>query len=272
MIKVITEEVIDSFGKMLDGTTVFVTGASQGIGREIAITLAEEGANVTLAARSDGIYETAELIDDASATLPVKTDVTDEAAIEAAIEETVEEFDGLDCLVNNAGIAGPTKPIEEISREEWEHTQDVNVTGVFLATKHAVPHLRASDQGRVVNLSSISGKRPLVERTPYTASKMAVIGITRTLAHELGDDDVTVNAICPGPVQGPRLERVIQNQADAAGLSYEKAKNDRFVDDMAINELVEADDVAELIAYLASEKAKHITAQDINVSGGVVWY
>jgi NAD(P)-dependent dehydrogenase (short-subunit alcohol dehydrogenase family) len=272
MTKLIPTEIVGVPGTMLDGTTAFVTGASQGIGREIAITLAAKGANVALAARSDGIHETAEIIDDEDATLAIETDVTDERSVEAAIDRTVDEFGGLDCLVNNAGIAGPTKPIEEVTREEWEHTQDVNVTGMFLTTKHAVEHLRASDQGRVVNLSSISGKRPLVERTPYTASKMAVIGITRTLAHELGDDAVTVNAICPGPVRGPRLDSVIQNQADSAGISFERAKNERFVDDMALNELVEAEDIADLVAYLSSESGKHITGQDINVSGGVVWY
>lgn len=256
---------------MLD-VTAFITGGSQGIGRAIATTMAERGANVALAARSDGIYETAEMIGDEKRTLPVRTDVTDEASVRAAIDETVDEFGGLDCVVNNAGIAGPTKPIEEIDLAEWQHTQDVNVTGMFLTTKHAVPHLRESDQGRIINLSSISGKRPLVNRTPYTTSKMAVIGLTRTLAFELGDDDVTVNAVCPGPVKGPRLEDVIQNQAEEAGMSYEEAKNERFLDSMAIDELVEEEDVANKVAYLASKEGRHVTGQDINVSGGIVWY
>jgi len=257
---------------MLDGVTALVTGASQGIGREIAETFAAEGANVALAARSDGIYETERLIDAPDQTLPVETDVTDEADVEAAIEATVSEFGGLDCLVNNAGIAGPTTPVEEVSLEKWQQTLDVNITGMFLATKHAVPALRESEQPRVINVSSISGKRPLPDRTPYVASKMAVVGLTRTLAFELGEFGATVNAICPGATAGPRIQDVIQAQADNQGVSYETAKADLFTDDVALGRLVEASDTAEMAAYLASERGRHVTAQDINVDAGTVWY
>ncbi|MFB6069648.1 MAG: SDR family NAD(P)-dependent oxidoreductase [Halanaeroarchaeum sp.] len=255
---------------MLEDTTAIVTGASGGIGRTIARTLAEYGANVVVAARSDGIYETAETIGDAA--LAVETDVTDEASVAATVEETVDAFGGLDVLVNNAGIAGPTKPIEEIDREEWERTQAVNVTGMFLTVKHAVRHLRASDRGRIVNISSISGKRPLEDRTPYTASKMAVIGLTRTLAFELGDDGVTANAVCPGATRGPRIEAVIEEQAERRGVSYEEAKETVFTDDAALGRLTDPRDVAELVAFLASEFAGQITGQDVNVSGGAAWY
>jgi NAD(P)-dependent dehydrogenase (short-subunit alcohol dehydrogenase family) len=149
---------------------------------------------------------------------------------------------------------------------------DVNVLGPFLCTKHAAPHLRASEQGSVVNIGSISGKRPLTDRTPYTASKMAVIGLNRTLAFELGDDDVTVNAICPGATRGDRIERVIQGQADAQGISFEEAKRKVFSEDAALGRLVEPEDVAGVVAYLASERGRRITAQDVNVDGGTVWY
>ena len=257
---------------MLDGVTAFVTGASQGIGRVIATELADEGANVALAARGDGIHETAELIGDDDRTLAVETDVTDEGSVSDAIEATVERFGGLDCLVNNAGIAGPTKPVEEVTVEEWQKTMDVNVLGPFLCTKHASPHLRASEQGSVVNIGSISGKRPLTDRTPYTASKMGVIGLTRTLAFELGDDGVTVNAICPGATRGDRIERVIQGQADSQGISFEEAKKRVFSEDAALGRLVEPEDVAGMVAYLASERGRHVTAQDVNVDGGTVWY
>ncbi len=256
----------------MDSGTAFVTGGSQGIGREIARTLVERGANVAIAARSDGIYETEALIDEPERTLAVETDVTDEQSVAESIEETVERFGGLDCLVNNAGIAGPTAPVEEIDRAEWEHTLDVNVTGMFLTTKHAAAHLRESDRGSLINISSISGKRPLEGRTPYTTSKMAVLGFTRTLAFELGDDDVTVNAICPGATRGDRIERVIQNQADARGVDYETAKQEVFTDDTALGTLVDPEDVAETVAFLASERGHRITAQDINVDAGTTWY
>lgn len=257
---------------MLSGITAFVTGASQGIGREIAITLADHGANIAIAARSDGIYETASVIDAKDRTLPVETDVTDEDSVDQSITETVSTFGGLDCLVNNAGIAGPTAPIEEITEDEWLTTMDVNVGGMYRSVKHAVSHLRRSERASVVNVSSISGKRPLVNRTPYTASKMAVIGLTRTLAAELGDDDVTVNAICPGATSGPRIRAVIQAQAERGGVDYETAKRDLFTGDALLSELVNASDVAEFVAYLASEHGRQITAQDVNVDAGTTWY
>lgn len=256
----------------LAGTTAFVTGASGGIGRAIALELADSGASVALAARSDGIHETAELIDDPDRTLAVETDVTDEASVAAAVEATVEEFGGLDCLVNNAGIAGPTAPVEEVAVEEWERTMDVNATGAFRCVKHAAEHLRASERGSVINIASISGKRPLEDRTPYAASKMALIGLTRTLAFELGDDDVTVNAVCPGATRGDRIDRVIEAQAEQRGVSFEEAKESVFTGDTALGRLTEPDDVARTVAHLASEDARNVTAQDINVDAGTVWY
>lgn len=257
---------------MLSDVTAFVTGASQGIGREIAVTMAEYGATVVLAARSDGIYETKARIDAPDRTLAVEMDVTDEDSVQEAIGSAVSEFGDLDCVVNNAGIAGPTAPVEKVTVEEWEHTMDVNVTGMFRTVKHAIPHLRESGPASIVNISSISGKRPLANRTPYTASKMAVIGFTRTLAKELGEDDITVNAICPGATRGPRIQSVIEEQAEKLDLSYEEAKREVFTDDSLLSELAEPEDVAEFVSYLASDRGRRITAQDVNVDAGTVWY
>ena len=257
---------------MSDGTTAFVTGASRGIGRAIALALAAEDANVALAARGDGVHETAAEFDDESRALPVETDVTDETSVADSIERTVETFGGLDCLVNNAGVAGPTASVEEVSVEAWRDTMDVNVTGMFRCVKHAAPHLRESDRGSVINVSSISGKRPLKSRTPYAASKTAVIGFTRTLAFELGDDDVTVNAVCPGATRGPRIDRVIETQAEQRGLSFEEAKREVFTGDAALGRLTEPEDVAEMVVYLASERARNVTGQDVNVDAGTAWY
>ncbi len=257
---------------MHDGRTFIVTGASGGIGRKIALRLLEEGANVALAARSDGIEETATMADAGDRALPVRTDVADESSVEDMIDRTTEVFGGLDGVVNNAGIAGPTAPITDVDVDDWDLTMDVNARGPFLVAKHAVPLLRESDRASIVNISSISGKRPLEDRTPYAASKMAVIGLTRTLAFELGDDDITVNTVCPGATEGPRIDRVIENQAEQRGLSYEAAKQEVFTDDAALDELVDADDVAETVSFLLGPNARRITAQDVNVDAGTVWY
>lgn len=256
----------------LDGQTAFVTGASKGIGEEIAVTLAGAGADVALAARSDGIEETADRIGDRARTLTVRTDVTDEDSVAESIEETVAEFGGLDVLVNNAGIAGPTAPVEDVDAEAFRGMLDVKAFGPFVCLKHAAEHLRESDRGSVVTISSIGGKRPYPNRTPYAASNMAIIGMTRTWAHELGEDDVTVNAICPGPVEGPRIDRVIEAQAEAQGVSYEEARDSEYFDDQAIGEFVQPEDIANTIVHLASDAGRHITAQDINVDCGMTWY
>lgn len=256
---------------MLKNKTAFVTGASQGIGQAIAVTLANNGANVALAARSDGIYETQDLIGDDAETLPVETDVTNEDDVEAAIAATVEEFGGLDVLVNNAGIAGPTAPIEEVSLEQWEHVQNVNVVGTFLCTKHAVPHLRESDRASIVSIASTSAKHAHPLRTPYTASNASQIAIMRAVAYELADDDVTANTICPGPVAGGRISRVYEARAEETGRSTEELL-DEYKQNIPLGEFVKPEEIGEMVAYLAGPNARHITAEDINIDSGLYVY
>ena len=158
-----------------------------------------------------------------------------------------------------------------MTREEWEECFDVNVTGTFLMTKHVIPTMKKNRYGRILNISSMSGKRPLPNRTPYTASKMAVIGLTRTLAFELGEYGVTVNAVCPGATSGPRIDNVIENMAQRFGTTFEEAKA-TFTAPAALKTLVDAEDHAALCVFLASEEAAHMTAQDINVTGGLIFY
>jgi len=256
---------------MFNGTTGLVTGASRGIGQTIAIRMVEEGGNATIAARSDAIYEVAEDLGEENA-LAVETDVSSESDVRAAIEATVEEFGGLDVVVNNAAIAGPTAPIEDVSTDEWQRTIEVNLTGAFLTIKHAVPHLKESERGTVVNVSSITGKRPLPDRTPYAATKIALIGLTRTLAFELGEYGITVNTICPGTVRTERLRRVFERHAEKMGVAYEEALQELVLDDCAIDEIQEPEEIAGLVAHLVSDDGRHVTAQDINVDSGATWY
>jgi len=262
---------------MLESTTAFVTGASRGIGREIAVTLAEYGANVALAARSDGIYETADLIDAPDRTLAVETDITDEASVGDAVDATTEAFGGLDCLVNNAGISlvseGQGGPLETTDIDDWRRVQETNVVGTAICSKQAIPALKEGG-GSVVNVASTAGKGPYPNGTAYAASKAAIINLGRTLAYELGDDGVRVNTVCPGGVKadsGDRFESVVEEQAKSADASYEEQEQ-RLLDQQALDQFVHARDVAELVAFLASDNARLITAQDINLSGGMAWY
>ncbi|GAA0655866.1 SDR family NAD(P)-dependent oxidoreductase [Salarchaeum japonicum] len=245
----------------------FVTGASQGIGEAIARRFAEDGYAVALAARSD----TTQLADELGDALAVECDVTDEASVESAIDATLSEYGGLDVLVNNAGIAGPTQPVETVEREEWSETIETNLTGPFLCAKHAASALRDSDDGSIVNVSSVGGKRPYPNRSPYAASKLGLVGLGRTLAAEFGADGVTVNTICPGPVAGDRIETVIEKQADARGTTPEAVKQDEYLGDLMLDEMVTPEEVAD-VAYRLAVQHRHVTAQDVNVDAGMTWY
>jgi len=269
------------------GTRAVVTASGRGIGREIAARLAEAGIDVAVndvdadavetgvaaverrVAASDS--DTDRQRGREPSVLGVRGDASDPDEMERLIDRAVEAFGGLDVLVNNVGIAGPTKPVEEVTPEEFMETLAVNLGGQFNATKHAVPHLRAGECGRVVNISSMSGKRPLADRTPYTTSKMGVIGFTRTLAVELAEDDVTVNAVCPGSVEGPRLDAVIRGQAESQGRSVEDVEAE-FRSVSPQDTFVDAGDVADAVLWLCSERAAHVTGQDLNVTAGITMY
>lgn len=267
----------------LDGRTALVTGGGRGIGQAICLSLAGRGANVVVADLDEAeMADTASQIEAMDSTtdgdgagedvLTVRTDVTDPADVEGVVEATIDQFGSIEILVNNAGIAGPTKPCEAVAIEEWDETLAVNLRGPFLVCRAVLPHMKAQEYGRIVNVASMSGKRPLLNRTPYVASKMGLIGLTRTLALEGGPHDVNVNAVCPGPVEGPRLSDVIREQAQATGRSVEEERAVSFEGPTARGELVQREDVAELVAFLSSDAATRITGQDVNVSSGMVMY
>jgi NAD(P)-dependent dehydrogenase (short-subunit alcohol dehydrogenase family) len=258
---------------MLDGAVAVVTGAGTGIGREISLRLAAEGADVVLTGRStEAMAEVAELVRSAGRrALPVAMDLRDPASIEAAARAAEDEFGRVDVLVNNSGVGGPSQPMWEIDTEEWEETFRVNVTGTFLACKAFLPGMIARASGSVVVIGSMTGKRPLINRTPYAASKTALIGLVRTLAWELGPHGIRVNLVSPGPVEGERIKWVLERQAAARGITVEEARAD-FAEGSPLKRLVEPGDVADAVAFLASPRAAAITGDDINVSAGLVMY
>ena len=254
------------------GDSAAITAAGSGIGRRIAAHLAGAGVDVAVNdVDADALAEAENaLADEPGTVITVEGDASDPADMERFVERAVKTFGTLDVLVNNVGVAGPTKPCEEITNEEFMRTLSVNVGGAFNASRAAIPHLREG-AGRIVNIASMSGKRPLRDRTPYTASKMAIVGFTRTLAVELAADDVTVNAVCPGSVEGPRLRRVIEGQAESQDRSYEDVERE-FREVSPMNEFVRADDVADVVLFLCSERAERMTGQDVNVTAGIVMY
>lgn len=257
----------------LAGQTALVSGGGRGIGQAICVELAERGADVVVADLDDEeMAETVDLVETKGRTAhSVYLDLRDPESVEAAVSEAIESAESIEILVNNAGIAGPTAPCEEISVEEWDHTFDVNLRGMFLLTKEVLPEMKDAEYGRIVNISSVTGKRPLYHRTPYAASKLGVIGFTRTLAEEVGEFDINANAICPGSVEGPRIVDVFERQAEAKGMSYE-AVREEAEREASRHELVQPEDIGDAVAFLCSDAAERITGEDLNVTAGKVMH
>lgn len=257
----------------LSQKVVVVTGAGHGIGRAIAMRCAAAGAMLVLAGRSMAKLEelAADLRSAGSTALVVGTDVTDPEAVERLALETIATFGKADVLVNNSGIAGPTAPAWETPISAWQQTLDVNLTGPWLCARAFIPHMIEGGSGSIVNIGSVTGKRPLLGRTPYAASKAGLIGITRTLAEEAGPHGIRVNLISPGPVEGPRIERVFEGQAQATGRSIGEVRG-AFEKLSPMNRLVVEDEVADAVVFLASDAASAITGIDLNVSAGLVMY
>ncbi len=248
----------------LHGQTALITGGAQGIGRAIALALAREGANVVIAdLNGDGAAQVAQEVGGIS----VACDVTDEAQVEATVKRAVDEFGQLDILVNSAAIIDPAMLVVDMPREVWERTLTVDLTGTFLCCKHALKAMIPRKQGRIINLSSIAGKMGYPLRASYAAAKMGVISLTMTLALEHGEHGITVNAICPGPVEGERMKSVITYRAQAQGRTFEEVERE-YQETTALNQFIQADDIAQLVVYLASPAGDRITGQAIVVDAG----
>ena len=257
----------------LEGAAVVVTGAGKGIGREIALAFGRAGALVGLTGRDRArLDETLALVresggDGAIALADIR--VPDE--VEAMAARLLGELGRVDVLVCNSGVAGPTAPLWEIALEEWEDTLRINVTGTFLCCKALLPAMIERHSGSVVVIGSLTGKRPLHGRTPYTTSKLGLVGLVRTLAWETGPYGIRVNLISPGFVAGPRIERVIAAQAETLSITPDEVR-ERMVSPAPLARLTPAQDVAACAVFLASPAAASITGEDMNVSGGLVMY
>lgn len=254
----------------LAGQVAIVTGGGRGIGRAIALRLAEEGAAVVLAATGREALETAAKdIRAAGGRAQVcVTDVADEAAVRRMVAQTIAEFGALDILVNNSGIAGPTASAVELDRAEWDRTLAINLTGAYLCAKHALPHMMKRRSGRIVNITSIAGLIGYALRSPYAASKWAMIGLTRSLALEAGEYGITVNAVAPGSVRGERIGTVIRDRAASLGRTAEEVEREFYVGPTALKRMVEPEEIAAAVVYFCSKEACSVTGETLTVSGG----
>ena len=250
----------------LAGRTALVTGAGNGLGRAIALALAGAGARVILAGRTERtLRETAGLAGGHGQLLVATCDVGSAESVDALRDALIGE--DVDLLVNNAGVGGPVKPVTDISPAEWDEVFSANVRSVYLMCRTFLPAMYLRGSGDVINIASVTGKRPLTRRTPYAASKMAVLGLTRTLAFEAGPFGVRVNSLSPGPCRGERMTRNFTAEAAATGASYAAAE-EAYVSRAALHRLVEEYEVG--LAVLAMLRMPGLCGADIDLSAGMI--
>jgi NAD(P)-dependent dehydrogenase (short-subunit alcohol dehydrogenase family) len=248
----------------IEGKRVVVTAAASGIGKVIAVRMAEAGARVHICDIDKS--ELASMRREHPAIGASVADVSSCRDVDQMFDAALARLDGLDVLVNCAGIAGPNAFVEDIDCEGWTQTVEVNLTGAFLCAKRAVPLLKQQRAGCIVNISSDAGLMGMARRSPYVAAKWALIGFTKTLAMELGPFGVRANAICPGYVEGDRLERVIADEAAARGASREDVVAD-WVATTSMRTLVTPHDIANATLFLCSDMGARISGQAFAVDG-----
>jgi len=238
---------------------VLITAGAAGIGREIARAFAATGAKVFVCDIDEAQLAEAKR----EGFLTARCDMARRTEIERMVPAAVDALGGLDVLVNNAGIAGLTLPVEQYPPDDWDRVLAINLTGMFDTTRLAIPHLKKSQAGVIVNLSSIAGRFGFANRSPYAATKWAVIGFTKTLAIELGAFDIRANAIAPGAVAGDRIERVFAGRSQISGKSVDEVRA-QAMSVQSIKAMVDPKDIAQLAVFLASP-AKAISGQVIPI-------
>jgi sorbitol-6-phosphate 2-dehydrogenase len=255
----------------LQGRVAVVTGGAQGLGAAICRRLAQEGADVVVAdIRLPGAEDVARAIvgETGRRALALNVDVTDETQVRWMIERTVSEWGRLDILVANAGILH-SAPVEEMGREQWRAVLDVNLTGYFLCAKHAARVMRRQGSGIIIQINSKSGKRGSPKNSAYAASKFGGIGLTQSLALELAEFGVRVNAICPGNLLDSPLwvDSLCSQYAKRLGIAEAEVRQ-RYVDQVPMKRGCTYADVTNVVVFLASDQATYMTGQAVNVTGG----
>lgn len=248
----------------IEGLRVLITAGAGGIGLETARAFAREGAKVFVCDVDAPALAAMKTSD--PAIKGVICDVADRAAVAKMFEEALAFLGGLDCLVNNAGIAGPTARVEEMAPEDWDRCVEVCLTSQFNCARLAVPHLKASKNASIINLSSAAGKNGFALRSPYAAAKWGVVGFTKSLAIELGDFGVRVNAILPGLVAGDRIRRVLEAKAQQYGMPFKEVEAQAFAY-ASIKDYILPQQLADQMVFIASPRGRTISGQAIAIDG-----
>jgi NAD(P)-dependent dehydrogenase (short-subunit alcohol dehydrogenase family) len=245
---------------------VMITAAATGIGRAIARAFSEDGAKVHICDVNEEALEA--FRDDFPDIAATKVNVRNEAEVDAWFDEALDDLGGLDVMINNAGIKGPTAPVDDIELADWKECIEVCLDAQFLCARRAAPVMKAQKSGLIINMSSNAGQFGFGNRTPYAAAKWGVIGLTKSLAIELGPYNVRCNAICPGAVKGDRINRVIEGEAKLRGVGTQLVAAE-LVNGQSLARFVEAEEVANLALFLASPAAYMINGQDIAIDGHI---
>jgi NAD(P)-dependent dehydrogenase (short-subunit alcohol dehydrogenase family) len=255
-----------------DHKVAIVTGGNVGIGREIALAFAREGADIVLAARTASTLERVgrEIRSLGRRSLSVVTDISQEEDVVSMVKKAMQEFGQIDVLVNNAGISGPTARLGEISRREWDEVLAVNLTGPMQCTREVLKVMIPRRRGNIINVGSVSGKEPVPLRTPYAVSKYGLIALTRSVAWEIGQYNIRINCVCPGSIPGQRIDRMWRERAQKEGATYESLIQ-KEVELSPLRRFATAEEVAAAIMFLASDECGE-TGQAINISAGYIMY
>ncbi len=256
----------------LNDQVAFITGGAVGLGKCIAGRLAEDGARLVLfAPEEDQLQQTSDELRAAGAdVLPIVGDVTSEQSIQDAVARTQDSWGPVDILVNNSGIAGPTAMVSDVALADWDDCLAINLTGAFLCCKAVAPEMIRRRSGKIINISSIAGRIGYALRSPYAVSKWGMVGLTKSLANELGPYEIQVNVILPGPVQGERMNNVIAARAKETGQTIEEATAG-YTDKAALRRMVKPEDISSMVAFLASPAGNNITGESLDVSAGYGW-
>lgn len=246
-----------------------VTGGAKGMGRAISLVLAREGADVVVTAREHApLRDLAKEIQAMGRrSIAISTDVTNWGEVQAMVKRTLDEFGKIDILVNVAGVTGPIEtPTWEVKVDDWDYTYAVNVKGTFLCCKAVLPHMIKQRSGCIVNIVGTSGYMGYPNRSPYSSSKWAVRGFTKTLAMEVGDYGVRVNGIAPGAVEGGRMTTIVETKARKKGISYERVRKS-YEGETALKRFIAPEEIAAGVLFLCTD-ATAVTGQVIRIDAG----